>query len=172
MDRIKLRNNKAFKLLTKYLILIIRELDERELLLNIEKKNLGYDDILIEEASKEIIDLNQNKKPKRRQSQLSKNKFNKSINSITDIQQSRKDEIRHVQLIYFCLLKFKGLIKYMHFQGLKHSDIKKISYYIKHTQFKKGEYIFRQYDKSDKMFSVIKGKVIIRHVKTFLKIQK
>ena len=166
MDRIKLRNNKAFKLLTKYLILIIRELDERELLLNIEKKNLGYDDILIEEASKEIIDLNQNKKPKRRQSQLSKNKFNKSINSITDIQQSRKEEIRQVQLIYFCLLKFKGLIKYMHFQGLKHSDIKKISYYIKHTQFKKGEYIFRQYDKSDKMFGVIKGKVIIRAIKT------
>ena len=161
-----MRNNKAFKLLTKYLILIIRELDERELLLNIEKKNLGYDDILIEEASKEIIDLNQNKKPKRRQSQLSKNKFNKSINSITDIQQSRKEEIRQVQLIYFCLLKFKGLIKYMHFQGLKHSDIKKISYYIKHTQFKKGEYIFRQYDKSDKMFGVIKGKVIIRAIKT------
>jgi len=60
----------------------------------------------------------------------------------------------------------------MHFQVLKHNDIKKISYYIKYTQFKKGEYIFRQYDKSDKMFSVIKGKVIIRHVKTFLKIQK
>ena len=44
------------------LILIIRELDERELLLNIEKKNLGYDDILIEEASKKILDLIPNKK--------------------------------------------------------------------------------------------------------------
>ena len=166
MDKIKLRYNKAFQLLSKYLILIIRELDEKELLMNIEKKNLGYDDILIEEASKEIIDLNQNKKPKRKTSQLSKNKVNKSINSIIDIQETRKEEIRQVQLIYFCLLKFKGLIRYMHFQGLKHSDIKKISYYIKHTQFKKGEYIFRQYDKSDKMFGVIKGKVIIRIIKT------
>ena len=165
MDKIKLRNNKAFKLLTKYLILIIRELDEKELLMNIEKKNLGYDDILIEEASKEIIDLNSNKKLKR-QSQLSKSKFNKSINSIKEIQETNQKEIRQVQLIYFCLLKFKGLIRYMHFQGLKHNDIKKISYYIKHTQFKKGEYVFRQYDKSDKMFGVIKGKVIIRVVKT------
>ena len=78
MDKIKLRYNKAFQLLSKYLILIIRELDEKELLMNIEKKNLGYDDILIEEASKEIIDLNQNKKPKRKTSLLSKNKVNKS----------------------------------------------------------------------------------------------
>ena len=35
--------------------------------MNIEKTNLGYDDILIEEASKKILDLNPNKKNKRYQ---------------------------------------------------------------------------------------------------------
>ncbi len=35
--------------------------------MNIEKTNLGYDDILIEEESKKILDLNPNKKNKRHQ---------------------------------------------------------------------------------------------------------
>ena len=57
MDKYKIRNNRAFVLLTKYLLVIIRQLNEKNILMNIEKSNLGYDDILIEEASKEIIDL-------------------------------------------------------------------------------------------------------------------
>ena len=48
-------------------------------------------------------------------------------------EEKKKKEVRKVELIYFCLLKFKGLIRYMHFQGLSHNDIKKISNYIQHT---------------------------------------
>ena len=53
----------------------------------------------------------------------------------------------------------------MNFQELQKGDIKKISYYIKHIKFKKGEYVFRQGDKSDELYGVINGKVIIREVK-------
>ena len=55
----------------------------KKLLINIEKKNIRYDDFLIEE-SKESIEFN-SKKNQKEESQLSKSKFIKSINSITDI---------------------------------------------------------------------------------------
>ena len=171
MDKYKIRNNRAFVLLTKYLLVIIRQLNEKNILMNIEKSNLGYDDILIEEASKEILDLSPTKK-KQKTSNLTKKKLAKFMNDIKNLNQKRKKEeekkkkeVRKVELIYFCLLKFKGLIRYMHFQGLSHNDIKKISNYIQHTHFKKGQYIFRQHDKSDKLYGVIKGKVIIRAIK-------
>ena len=156
-----LRHNKALQFLSKYLIILIREINEKEILGDILKANLGYDEILIEESSKDIIDINAIKKNKN-QKKSSKNTKLKRGQSLF----GSSNEIRKVELIYFCLLKFKGLIRYMNFQGLKHNDIKKIAYFIKHISFKRGEYIFRQGDKSDALYGVITGKVIIRFIKT------
>jgi len=158
-----LRHNKAVQFLSKYLIILIREINEKEILGDILKANLGYDEILIEESSKDIIDINSIKKSKN-QKKSSKNTKLKRGTSLFGTRETN-NEIRKVELIYFCLLKFKGLIRYMNFQGLKHNDIKKIAYFIKHISFKRGEYIFRQGDKSDALYGVITGKVIIRFVK-------
>ena len=65
-----------------------------------------------------------------------------------------------------CLLKFNGLLRYMYFQGLNHDDINKMAHFIRHTFRKKGEYVFRQNDKSDALYGVIKGKAVIRLVNT------
>ena len=59
-----LRHNKALQFLSKYLIILIREINEKEILGDILKANLGYDEILIEESSKDIIDINAIKKIK------------------------------------------------------------------------------------------------------------
>ena len=158
-----MRHNKAVQFLSKYLIILIREINEKEILGDILKANLGYDEILIEESSKDIIDINSIKKSKN-QKKSSKNTKLKRGTSLFGTRETN-NEIRKVELIYFCLLKFKGLIRYMNFQGLKHNDIKKIAYFIKHISFKRGEYIFRQGDKSDALYGVITGKVIIRFVK-------
>ena len=161
-----LMNNKAVQLLSKYLIGLIREMDEKDILGDILKTNMGYDEILIEESSKDIIDVNSSKRdnPLRK---TKNNKLNRGISSLYDKRTNVDDDsdARKVELIYFCLLKFRGLIRYMNFQGLKHGDIKKISYFIRHVSFNRGEYIFRQGDKSDALYGVITGKVIIRFIK-------
>ena len=74
-----LHKNKALKLLSKYLIILIRELNEKDILGDILKKNLGYDEILIQESSKEILDLNliKLKKPKRRKKKIRKQRRKK-----------------------------------------------------------------------------------------------
>ena len=79
-----------------------------------------------------------------------------------DIEKKKKQ--RKVNLIYVSLLKFNGLVRYMLYQGLTKEDIRKISCYIKHQFFKKGEYIFRQHEKSDALYGIIKGKIQIRTV--------
>ena len=61
-----------------------------------------------------------------------------------------------------CLLKFNGLLRYMYFQGLNYEDIYNLAHFIKHTFRKKGQYIFRQFDKSDSLYGVIRGKAVIR----------
>ena len=160
-----LHNNKALQFLSKYLIILIREMNEKEILGDILKKNMGYDEILIEESSKDIIDINSTKKNQNRK--VKSTKFKRGMSSLFEVKEKEdQNETRKVELIYFCLLKFKGLIRYMNFQGLKHGDIRKISYFIRHISFKRGEYIFRQGDKSDALYGVITGKVIIRFVKT------
>ena len=113
-----LRHNKAVQFLSKYLIILIREINEKEILGDILKANLGYDEILIEESSKDIIDINSIKKSKN-QKKSSKNTKLKRGTSLFGTRETN-NEIRKVELIYFCLLKFKGLIRYMNFQGLKH----------------------------------------------------
>ena len=160
----RIKKNKATIALSKYLIFIIKQINEKNIHDEFIKKNLGYDEILIEEASKDILELNPKKKRRKFHQLTSKNIIKKGLSTLFDFKQKEKEE-RNVHLIYYCLLKFKGLIRYMNFQGLEKGDIKKISYYIKHIKFKKGEYVFRQGDKSDALYGVINGKVIIREIK-------
>ncbi len=60
------------------------------------------------------------------------------------------------------LLKFNGLLSHMYFQGLNYEDIYKMAHFIKHIFRKKGQYIFRQFDKSDSLYGIIRGKEVIR----------
>ena len=46
----------------------------------------------------------------------------------------------------------------MNFQDLLNDDIRKILCYIKHKYMSKGQYHFRQFDKSDVMYGIITGK--------------
>jgi CRP-like cAMP-binding protein len=129
--------------------MIVRYVDEKYIMDNVLNNDLNYDDILINEASKPIIVFD--------------TKF-KKIKRQKDRKKTYRDKARKIELIYISLLKFKGLIRYINYQGLCHEDIRKISYYIKHDYCKKGQYIFRQFDKPDAFYGVIKGKVVIREV--------
>ena len=160
----RIKKNKATIALAKYLIFLIKQINEKDIHDEILKRNLGYDEILIEESSKDILELNPRKKRKKYCQLTLNNNIKKGLSSLYEFKQNEKEE-RNVHLIYYCLLKFKGLIRYMNFQGLQKGDIKKISYYIKHKSFKKGEYIFRQGDKSDALYGVLNGKVIIKELK-------
>ena len=139
-----LKTNNAFKIFAKWIFIITKQVDEKHIMYDILKENLNYDDILINEASKPIIQYD--------------------IKIKTKQTNFKKELERKTELIYMSLLKFKGLLKYINFQGLSSDDIRKISYYIKHAQYKKGEYIFRQFDKSDALYGVIRGKVVIREI--------
>ena len=153
----RLKQNKALKLFKTYLYTIINNLNEREIKGHMFKKGLNLDEILIEESSKEIDNYLKIKiKPKK--------KINKS-SSITE-NTEKKENKRNISLLYMCLLKFNGLLRYMYFQGLNHDDINKMAHFIKHTFRKKGSYVFRQNDKSDALYGVIKGKAVIRLVNT------
>ena len=151
---IALRNNKVLKLYKKYLRHIINQLHEREIKGHMYRKNLNADQILIEESSKKIDNYLKIKNPK-------KKKQNENLTK--NISPESK---RDISLLYLCLLKFDGLLRYMYFQGLNHDDIYKMAHFIKHTFRKKGTYVFRQYDKSDALYGVIKGKAVIRLIET------
>ena len=61
----RIKKNKATIALSKYLIFIIKQINEKNIHDEFIKKNLGYDEILIEEASKDILELNPKKKKKK-----------------------------------------------------------------------------------------------------------
>ena len=143
---VSLKNNKALKLFKKYLLQIINDLNEREIKIHMYRQNLNIDEVLIEESSKEIDNYLKIK---------TKKKEEKPENI-------RNENKRNISLLYMCLLKFNGLLRYIYFQGLNHQDINKMAHFIKHTFKKKGSYVFRQYDKSDALYGVIKGKAVIR----------
>ena len=95
-----LHKNKALKLLSKYLIILIRELNEKDILGDILKKNLGYDEILIQESSKEILDLNliKLKKPKRRKKKLENKEEKKEKEEKKDYEEKKEEEKEKDQL--------------------------------------------------------------------------
>ena len=149
-----MKNNKALKSFKKFLLKIINDLQEREIKVHMFKKEIDIDQILIEESSKEIDNyLKIHQKTKRKK--IQKSNSNSTINGK-----------RNINLLYMCLLKFNGLLRYMYFQGLNHDDINKMAHYIKHTFRKKGTYVFRQFDKSNALYGVIKGRAVIRLIET------
>ncbi len=145
---VSLKNNKALKLFKKYLLQIINDLNEREIQIHMYRQNLNIDEVLIEESSKEIDNYLKIKIKKKEE----KSEY------------IRNENKRNISLLYMCLLKFNGLLRYMYFNGLNYEDIFKISHFIKHTFRKKGEYVFRQFDKSNALYGVIKGKAAVRLV--------
>ena len=122
-------------------------------------KELDIDQILIKESSKDIIHILKNKN---RIKNLSVFDFNRYLQSYELNPNDEKQ--RKVNLIYFCLLQFHGLIRYIHFNELTEEDIKKISYFIKHLYIRKGKYLFRQGDKAKALYGVIKGQCSVREV--------
>ena len=144
-----LKTNKLFQLFANWILMIARYVEEKSIMDNILNNDLNYDDILINEASKPILVFD--------------SKF-KKVKRPKERKKTYREQMRKTELIYISLLKFKGLIRYINYQGLCHEDIRKISYYIKHYFCKKGQYIFRQFDKPDALYGVIKGKVVIREV--------
>ena len=125
----RLKQNKALKLFKTYLYTIINNLNEREIKGHMFKKGLNINEILIQESSKEIDNyLKIHQKTKRKK--IQKSNSNSTINGK-----------RNINLLYMCLLKFNGLLRYMYFQGLNHDDINKMAHYIKHT-FRKKEHMF------------------------------
>ena len=149
---IALRNNKALKLFKKYIHQIINELYEKQIKQHMFRKDIKIDEILIEESSKEIDNY----------LKIKTNKTKRRTNSKEPLKEGK----RNINLLYMCLLKFNGLLKYMYFQGLNQQDIQKMAHFIRHTFRKKGSYVFRQFDKSNALYGVIKGKAVIRLVET------
>ena len=112
---IALRNNKALKLFKKYIHQIINELYEKQIKQHMFRKDIKIDEILIEESSKEIdnyLKIKTNKTKRRRNSK-----------------ESLKQGKRNINLLYMCLLKLNGLLKYKYFQGLNQQDIQKIGHF-------------------------------------------
>ena len=155
----KLKNCKGARYLTLFFINVYNRTSEEGFKREIFADDMEYNDILINEASKPIINENQT---------LFKNfltNLDKSFHiDMINFDMEKKKKQRKVNLIYVSLLKFNGLVRYMLYQGLTKEDIRKISCYIKHQFFKKGEYIFRQHEKSDALYGIIKGKIQIRTV--------
>ena len=157
----ELKQNKALQLFKRYLYSIINDINEREIKGHMFKKGLNIDEILIQESSKEIDNYLKIKIKHKK-----KHTNNTSSSQIEYTENEKIVEKRNISLLYMCLLKFNGLLRYMYFQGLNHDDINKMAHFIKHTFRKKGEYVFRQNDKSDALYGVIKGKAVIRLVNT------
>ena len=147
------KKKKGVKLFAMFFLSKLREYEEVELQKKFLLGDYDYNEVLIRESSKPIYKhkLTFESLVNRKQSEIMLFSCNNSNE-------------RNVNLIYLTLLKFNGLIKYMNFQDLLNDDIRKISCFIKHKYMSKGQYLFRQFDRSDAMYGVITGKVGIRLV--------
>ncbi len=153
-----LTKNSFLRVFKKFILRIILYLNQKKLVQDIFKSELNIKEVIIKESSKPIIDiLYINNKPniKTNIDIKSKIKFIKTMNE------------RRVDLITYCLLQFKGLIRYLHFNGVSKDDIRKISHYITYKKKKKGEYLFRMNERTNALFGLLKGKNEIRHFNTF-----
>ena len=148
--RLSLSNNSCIKIFRSYLLKIIRELDQQNLIQILFKSELNINEIIIKESSKPIIDILNIR---------NNNKINKELNK------SKIIDERNTDLLYYCLLQFKGLNRYLKFHGILKDDIRKISNYIINKKKKKGEYIFRTNEKSKYLYGLIKGKNEYRKIK-------
>ena len=152
-----IKHNSWMKVFKKYLLKVIKTINQKELVRDLFNTELEINDLIIKEASKPIIDIFnfQNKR--------------NSIIKEKNIKVSTKKLLleRKVEILTFCLLQFKGLIRYLHYHGVGKEDIKKMSNYITHKKVKKGKYIFRNNERSDALYGLIKGKIELRRLDSF-----
>ena len=147
MSQLKIRTNKACRLLGMFLLARIQQQqDAKEMSQLASEINYNYDNILIQETSKPII---QNFKKRK-----------KSLCINTPIIRDKNE--RNINHIIISLANFKGFVKYIKYQNLAKEDLRKTAEVLKHEFYKKGSYIFRENDKSDAFYGVISGKVSIR----------
>ena len=109
--RLSLSNNSWIKIFRSYLLKIIKELDQQNLIQILFKSELNINEIIIKESSKPIIDI---------LNLRNHNKINKELNK------SKIIDERNTDLLYYCLLQFKGLNRYLKFHGILKDDIRKI----------------------------------------------
>ena len=153
--RMNWKKSKFAKILANYVIEIYQTLEDSKFTRGIMFDERPLAQILIEETSKEIIGHNQafiQRQNIRRNSLLNKKEKNNN------------NEERNVKLIYLSLLKFKGFIRYMTFQGISTQDIRYSSCYLKHNFYREGSYVMRKYDKSNALYGIITGKVVVRDI--------
>ena len=160
----RIKNLKVAKILTEFVLTKYREISGRQLQNEIFQMEKNEEDILIEEISKKITNHLPNQKKKNNNI---KEERRKSI--LFDRNDSKLKTIRNVDAIHLTLLKFKGLKRYMSYQGLCSQDIRNFSCYIKHKFYEKGAYIVRQYDKSDALYGIINGCIEVRELETIEK---
>ena len=162
-EKKKTKNLKVARILTEFVLTKYREMNEKQLENEIFQMEKDEEELLIEEISKKITNhmpIQTNKE----------GKINKRRNTILfDKNDLKSKKIRNVEAIYLTLLKFKGLKRYMNYQGLCAQDIRNISCYIKHQFYPKGSYIVRQYDKSTALYGIINGSCEVREIETFEK---
>ena len=153
----KFAKNSFLRIFKKFILKIILNLNQKKLVQDIFKSELNIKDVIIKESSKPIIDiLYINNKPNIKTNIDIKSKINyrKTINE------------RRVDLLTYCLLQFKGLIRYLHFNGVSKDDIRKLSHYITHKKIKKGEYLCRMNERTNALFGLLRGKNEIRQFNT------
>ena len=163
-EKKQIKNKNAAKILTEFVLTKYREMNEKQLQNEIFQLEKDEEELLIEEISKKITNHLpiQSQKEKIKEIKLPTKK-----NSILfDINNPKSKKIRNLEAIYLTLLKFKGLKRYMSYQGLCPQDIRNMSCYIKHEYYEKGSYIVRQYDKSNALYGIIKGSVEVREIET------
>ena len=163
-ERKRIKNLKVAKILTEFVLTKYREISGRQLQNEIFQMEKNEEDILIEKISKKITNHLPNQKKKNNNI---KEERRKSI--LFDRNDSKLKTIRNVDAIHLTLLKFKGLKRYMSYQGLCSQDIRNFSCYIKHKFYEKGAYIVRQYDKSDALYGIINGCIEVRELETIEK---
>jgi CRP-like cAMP-binding protein len=168
-EKKQIKNKNAAKILTEFVLTKYREMNEKQLQNEIFQMEKDEEELLIEEISKKITShiLIQSQKEKEKEKEL---KLPFRRNSILfDTNDPKSKKIRNIEAIYLTLLKFKGLKRYMSYQGLCSQDIRNFSCYIKHKFYEKGAYIVRQYDKSDALYGIINGCIEVRELETIEK---
>ncbi len=150
--------NKATKLLGILFLSKLREMEEKELFNKYMYGEFEYNDILIQESSKEIFRTNYMNYKNNDSSKIKNEVF------FFRNKKNKKGNQRNVNLLYLALLEFNGLKHYMEYQNVIKDDIRKMSCYIKHKKFKEGNYIYRYNDYSDALYAIIKGKVEVRSI--------
>ena len=162
----KIKNLKVLRILTEFVLSKYREINEKQLENEIFQMEKNEEELLIEEISKKILIHNP----------LEKNKEGKILEKrrsiLFDSKNIKLKKKRNIELIYLTLLKFKGLKRYMAYQGLCAKDIRNTSCYIKHKFYKKGSYIVRQFEKSNALYGIINGSVEIREIQFIEKTKK